>query len=270
MYILNSIITITQASRKLAFKGVSEVRIERSIHNHTDRAVIQLPLSARIKQSNNTGGAGVQTARIFNVGDHIKIELGYNGNLRTEFEGFISEINLTQPLEIVCEGYAWILRMKKNIEKSWQSVSLKELLSEVIKNTPISLHPDIPDITLKNISINKANGTQVLDYIKDLFKDAITIYFINFNTLYAGLTYIDTTRNSVNYRLGYNTVEQDDLRYKKREDVTVNIELQYRTPTGQQKSIKRGDTSGTVKRDNISAIDNPKHIEDIAQAMLPT
>ena len=115
VFTLNSRITIGDFK---PFKGVHDVSIKKSLGNYANTAILKLPLTARLKQAGSSQTQSVLTAQQFNVGDKVVIELGYNNRLQKEFVGFIRRINMTAPLEIECEGYAYQLR-EKRINKSW-------------------------------------------------------------------------------------------------------------------------------------------------------
>jgi hypothetical protein len=251
---------------KYRFHGCNDINIKKSIHEIVQKATLKIPTSAVIRQANPTT-ASVQTAKTFAIGDKVTIELGYNNVLREEFIGFVSALNLKTPTEIEMEGYSYQLRVKKNIKKSWSSTTLKEVLQFLIKDTDISLHPDIPDMPLKNIVINNATGLQVIDYIKDLLKGALTAFFIG-NTLYMGLTYYDTAKTTVKHRIGWNVKDANDLKYKKADDTPVTIEIKCRKPSGEQVTTTQGAKGGVVKTNTISTVVDVKHLNDIAKALL--
>lgn len=263
MYVtLNSNIKIGQ----YRFSGVHNIIIEKSIHEYADRAHIYLPTSSVVKQQGATTES-VQTAKRFKVGDFVHIQLGYNGKLKSEFKGFVKQIHPNTPCEIECEGYSWLLRNKRNIKVSWKKTTLKNILQKVVEGTDIQLHDAIPSITLDNIAINDASGTQVLQYLKDLLKGVLAIYFID-DVLYAGLSYIDTVSHSVKYQLGYNTKESSSLKYKRAEDTDVQVEIIFKKPDGTAQTTKAGKAGGVIRKENISAVSDLDTLKDIAQARL--
>lgn len=260
---LTSDITIGQ----YRFKGVNDLIIKKSVHNYTDTATLKLPATAVLKRNGVKPTQSMQTAKQFKVGDKVSINLGYDGNFKKEFVGFVKRVNFTVPVEIECEGYSWVLRNKKNIAKSWKSTTLKEVLQEMVKGTDIVLHPKIPHMPLKNIVLNNANGVQVVDYIKGLLKGVLTACFID-NVLFVGLSYMDLVEKTVKYKLGWNTIKDDDLKYHQAEDVTVKIELQFRKDSGKQVTTTAGTAGGIVKRDTLTAVTDEKSLQDIAKAKL--
>lgn len=249
------------------FKGVNELIIKKSIHNYNDTAIIKVPATAFFKVRDRRQTQSQQTAKQFKKGDKVIVNLGYDRNFKQEFIGFVNRVNFTVPVEIECEGYSYQLRNKKNIAKSWKATTLKEVLQEVVKGTDIKLHDQVPEVPLKNIVINNASGTQVIDYLKGLLKGALTAFFID-ETLYIGLTYMDLAQKTVMYRLGKNTITDDDLKYHQAEDVTVNVELQFRKDSGEQVTTSTGTKGGIVRRDTLTAVTDEKHLKEIAQAKL--
>jgi hypothetical protein len=256
------------------FKGVHNTFIKKSIHSYRDTATIQLPTSARLK-SDTTEIPSRLTATEFSVGDKVTIKLGYGDKLRTEFIGFVSRVNFSQPLELECEGYSWLLRFECNVTKSWARTTLKEVLSEVIRVSnegraaadQIKLHPGIPDLPLKNIVINNATGVQVIDYIKGLFNGILQAFFID-EQLYMGLSYTDVQKSTVKYRLNWNTLPPKNLNYRLANETIVKIELKFRNDQGQQITTTTGKSGGITKRDNLTVVTDVTTIQKVAEAKL--
>ena len=74
----------------------------------TDSAEIVLP--RRIKYF-----AGKDLKELLSAGDQVKIELGYDSNLYTEFEGYISLIGWGVPVTIRCEDEMYNLKRKTSV-----------------------------------------------------------------------------------------------------------------------------------------------------------
>lgn len=262
MFVLNSEFAIG----KYKWRGCNEVKITKSIHEYTDTAIIKLP-AASVLKTNNAFSQRLQTAKQFAVGDKVSIKLGYNGKMNDEFTGFVKRINLKVPCEIECEGYSWILRTKKNIKKSWGEVSLKKVLAFITQDTDIKLHAQIPDLTLRNLKLDNASGTEVIDYLKTLLKGVLTVYFIG-DTLYVGLAYMDLAHATVKHKLGWNVIADDNLKQRNAGDVKVKIELEYRKADGNQIVISSGTDGGVVKREKMSAVTDIEKLQQIAKAKL--
>lgn len=251
---------------KYQWYGCNDLVITKTIRDYKQTAVLKMPTSFVMKSS-STATQSMPTSKVFNTGDEVTIRLGYNGKYNDEFVGFVTNVNQTTPAEIEMEGYSWQLRKKTNIKKSWSTTTLKEVLQEVIKGTDITLHPDIPDVPLRNIVINNASGTQVIDYLKDLLKGVLTCYFIG-KQLYMGLTYYDTAGTVVKHRIGWNVKQSDSLKYRKVTDVNVKIEIKYRKPSGEQHTVTAGKDGGVTRSMVINSVMDEKQLTDIAQAKL--
>jgi hypothetical protein len=202
---------------------------KRSVDNYSDSAMIKLPAIARLKKDGDK--YSVQTASQFDEGMKVEIKAGYDHNNLVRFRGFIKRINYTVPLQIECEGYAYQLRNKLNINKSFpKGTKLKSILQFLVEGTDIKLSDAIPDVVVESaIVLPNSSGTQVLDLIKE--KLLQTVYF-NYDVLYVGLRETEI-KSEVKLRLGWNVIKDDDLKFNaKKEFAEVKIEFQQRNTDG--------------------------------------
>ncbi len=248
------------------WKGITSVHISKSIYSYRDTATLILPAKVMLT-SGDLSIAGKPTALQFKEGDKVKIDLGHDTDLRPEFRGFVSRVNFSQPCELELEGYSWLLRKRRNIKKSWARTTLREVLEEVVNGTEIVLHKAIPEIELRNIVINNATGTEVIDYIQGLFNGILKAFFID-EVLYMGLTYVDVTRETVKYRLGWNTLPADNLKYHDAEDVEVNVKIKFRNDAGKMITTETGTKGGIVHTETLSAVTDITTLEKVAKSRL--
>lgn len=216
MFILNSKITVG----KFSWNGVESVTVRRSLHSAADSCILGMPSVGRVKYKNKDVASTTALSTLFNEGDTVKVELGYNGRLRTEFEGFVRFLNPMVPLVIECEGYIRQLRLNKSIKGFYAKTSVKQLLELAVKGTDISLYVQ-DDIPLHNITLDNAGGTDIISEIIRICQNVITIFFIEPKKLWAGLTYTSYKNNKdpfgigdVKYRIGYNCLRDNSLRIK--------------------------------------------------------
>jgi hypothetical protein len=236
MYELSSHIKIGQ----YAFK-VHEVTVHKSLHNYIDKATIKIPISARVKRKDGSVTESMSSAKYFEVGDKVDIALGYEGQLKNEFIGFVSRINFNTPLEIECEGFAYQLR-NKTIKGAWKKTSVKEILELMITGTDIVLMPEMDNVNvpIDNLTIQEQPCLGVLDYFKSHFFCSI---FFKDNAIFCGIE--NTIKGKdVKHQLGWNVLKDSDLKERRPEDVQVII-------TGQQKdgtkaSAKSGTAGGKI------------------------
>jgi hypothetical protein len=238
MYNLSSKIVVG----KYKFK-VHEVRIKKSLHSYMDTAVIKIPTSARLKQSDGNVTESMPTAKYFAVGDKVVIDLGYDGNLKNEFTGFVSRINFTTPLEIECEGYGWQLR-QKSFKGSFKSITVKELLEKLIVGTDIVLDKEMDkfEIPISNFTIPEQPILGILDYLKE--HCMCSIFFKN-NVLFCGLSY-QKKGNTVKHTLGYNVIKDGNLKERKASEVNVQVNISSEKSDGTKAKISSGAAGGKV------------------------
>ena len=222
MFELNSDISIGRYRRVKP----SMVKITKSMFEYVDKAVITIPAKARLQINNPSGspivGDPVESSKFFEEGDKVTILLGYNGRLEQEFDGFITRLNFTVPLEIECEGYSYLLR-KKTYNKAFKQAKLIDVLRFIVAGTPITLASDTPDFLIEKLLLQNHSGTEALEMIKKISANTIRIFFTG-NVLYAGLQFLKPL-SDVKYRLGWNVIKdgQLKLRQAKNQDVQINI-----------------------------------------------
>jgi hypothetical protein len=233
MFVLNSDITIGN----LRFSGVHEVRVDRSIHSYADRAIIRVPRLARIAKGKRAMPGLVATANLLNdyVTENVPvtIKLGYNGQLRTEFEGFVKNKGIGMPLEIECEGYLRLLR-KKTIARNYKKTTAKELLQDATAGTGIDVVCPV-DVPLVGIDAVDAPATKLIDHIKRCSDNTLSVFFIEPKKIWCGLVYTPYLAGTevfnlptVAYRLGYNCIQDNGLRLRVVDDpvqIIINGQL---------------------------------------------
>jgi len=260
-FTLISHITITNATtnESVTLNGVNDLRIKKGIHSYIDTAIIKIPISGRLKQKDFTT-TSVDTALFFNRGDKVKIQLGYNETLRTEFIGFVSRINYTSPCEIECEGYSYQLR-QKNIKTTFKAgTQIREIIKHLVEGTDITLSNAIPNVELGSaMQIDNATACQVLDKIKE--NQLMTIYF-NGSTLYVGLQQTEVKAN-VKYKMGWNTVNDNGLKYHESDDIRAKVVLKVSKKDGDKAIYTTGDPDGEVHEYIVNAAE--KNLKQIAE-----
>lgn len=229
-----------------AFTTVNDVVIKKSMHSYEDTAIIKIPTSAALKCDSENFISTIKTERQFFEGDQVTIQLGYDGDNKTEFNGFVKRINIKSPLEIECEGFVYRLRRTKKFKKTWKKVQLKEILQMITEGTDIELSPDIQDTTLEPFVIDQLTGAEVLEVLK---KQYYTVYFIDGNVLYVGLDMLAQKDKEIAYEFGWNTIDTDSLKFRLVEDTKAEIEVTYKAKNGKEEHITKtyGDGPDKIK-----------------------
>lgn len=260
MYILDGKVEIGD----YIFNAVHGIEITKSVEELSDTAVIKLPTRFKIRQN----GVQKYTEEAIKVGDKVTITLAYEGKYSgVEFTGFVKKISPKIPIEIHCEDAMWLLR-RKNINKSWGKTSIKEIVQEVIKNTPLQMSRFMQDqdVPLDKWIVRNANGAQVLEsFRKDL---AQTVFIDDEGKLYVGLQQLTNIGETVVYDLNYNLVE-NNLEFKSKDERRIKIKYNYMNPaTNTKESIEIGDADGEQKEFTTSVVSDKKQLEAMANAEL--
>lgn len=241
-FTLNSNITIGAYNRIKP----NEVKVSLSLTDYVNRAIVKLPASARLVNAQKEVSNTIQTALQFNEGDKVVIELGYNGQLVKEFEGFISRVNVATPCEVECEGYSYQLRKVQPKSKVFKNAELKEVLQYIITGTDIKLSSLIPGCKIQKLVIDGHTGQEVLELIKKALNDLL---YINFHDkeLYAGLAYLDPKNKAV-YRLGWNVIKDTNLKQRKsgNDKITVVYRGKKKDGTHVEATIKSKGQSNVI------------------------
>jgi hypothetical protein len=181
----------------------------------------------------------------FKEGDKVEVLLGYNNKNEKRFVGFVRRVKMGIPVELECEGYASQL-YDIIFNKTYSTVTVKQLLKDLTAGTDIKLSTEIPEIPLKNIRFKNATGIQVLEYLKK--EVSLAVYF-NFDELFVG-TLFGKVQKRINVKIGWNTVKDDDFQERK---VDKNLKIVVR-----EKNAK-----GEVKRtkSDLKKYDNEKDVK---------
>lgn len=176
---------------------VSSISIQSSWKMLTDTAEIILP--RKVKRLN-----GREFHELFQPGDPVKIELGYNNELYLEFEGYILSVNRGVPVIIRCEDEMYKLK-RKTVSYSKKSVTLGQLLTDVCKGYEINT--SFGDTELGAVRFSKMKVSAILENIKK--KTGLYSYFIG-KKLYCGNVYSEKNGlPEVPIKLEMNAVSQD-------------------------------------------------------------
>ncbi|MFI3322085.1 MAG: hypothetical protein R3Y50_06125 [Rikenellaceae bacterium] len=120
------------------------------------------------------------------------------------------------PLEIECEDEFYLLR-SINCVFSKKETTLKECLNTILTGVQIG---EVVNLTLKNFVINNKPASWVLNHLKTEY-GLVAFFDIN-SKLYASKAH-DIKGETVKYRLRYNVINDDSLKYQLSEDVRLKI-----------------------------------------------
>ena len=245
MFTLSSEITIGGKR----FDGVHDVRIKRSIYELAATATVKVPVTAVLKQSGKPA-TEVEVAKEIKAGDPVEIRLGYDGILNMEFKGYVKQLNLKTPLEIVCEDAFYLCR-KKSV-----TLSGKTTLADVIGKCGLKAGYTAK-LSMESFQVPNKPVSWVLAKLK---KDYGLAVFFDFDGRVYASEPFKTVDETVKYRLRYNVIRDDDLKYQLAEDVKLKIKAVCIYRDGTKVEAKIGSDDGTEK--------DEKELAALAQAEL--
>lgn len=238
------------AGRFIPIPPIIEIKIEESTKNLADFATvkcvifnynnhIEMPSG---KSFDNNGNSENKLYKIYKRGQKIKIQLGYNGELRPEFSGYIKEVKTDDDgMTLECEDGLFLFR-KSVPNKELKKTDVKSIANYLIKN----IDPSFKLICDYNISydkftIYKATGLDVLKKIQE--ETGADIFFdmekqeLHIHGAYmykGGETFYSMQRN----------IESSSLEYKTSEDRKVEITIESVGADGKTINYTTGTTGG--------------------------
>lgn len=213
------------------FDFVHELVVESSWMELTDKAVIKLP--AALKVDNNKLKDSIPK------GSAVSVKIGYESHAIGEvFNGFVSRIKPTYPIEIECEDLMWKLKQIQ-INENASKESMQDYLSRVM---PVPV--DCFDVTLPKFIAFKITGAQLLDQIKSDFGFPS---FIRNGGLVVGKQY-DPAKSEVHRVIidqAFNSnVKSQSLEFKSKDDVKLKVTAISNMANGQKVEVVVGDLDG--------------------------
>ncbi|MRJ11391.1 hypothetical protein EDL98_09960 [Ornithobacterium rhinotracheale] len=207
---------------------VSEIEIESSWKMLTDTAKIVLLRNVRDFDKYKVGD-------VFKAGDKCTIKMGYNGELITEFVGYIRRVSADFPITIELEDEMFQLK-KLPVHFAYKGGSLKSFLAEIVKGVEVDCDADI------KIGAVRFANTSLGAVLDTLQKDYSLYAFIRNGKLIIAKPYSDVKNDKSVYRfdLERNCVS-NDLKYLSKEDRTIKIKATSVTGKGKKMEYEFGD-----------------------------
>jgi hypothetical protein len=213
MYVLNCEIKIGDNT----FRRVNEVTIVEDLEKIGTEATIRVPMTAVLSRQGKYI-TEVETTKAIKVGERVTIKCGYDGDLTTEFEGYVRNIQTGMPLSIQCEDGLYVLK-RKNLKKAFRSTTLKALLLYILEDTGITLAQEPPTIVFEKFYLRDVSAAAALEELKKQY--GLTITTVSLNKLFVGL-YAPTDNVVKKYEFGENVID-NSLEFVDEKDVKLEI-----------------------------------------------
>jgi hypothetical protein len=241
----------------MKFEGVHDVAIERSIYKLGATATIKVPVTAVLKYEGQPA-TEVETAKAIKTGDPVTIELGYDNVYNLEFKGYVKQLNLRTPLEIICEDEFYQTRLK--------SVTLqgKATLSDVLSSCGLSVGYSAT-LTLSQFQVDNKPVSWVLGKLKTDY--GLSIFFDLEGKVYASEPF-KVVGDSIKYKLRENVIFDDDLKYQRADDVKLKITAVCIYRDGTKVEAEIGASDGTEKKLYFYDVQDQNELAALAEAEL--
>jgi len=235
---------------------IESVEVVHSVELLSDTATITLPSAAFNK--------AFEINDKIKRGDAVKIELGYDDKLVTEFEGFLEQEPNTDNGSLVLRCEDGLFQYRKSLDNIvLKSCSVSDVLNHVNKSIGgFTLKCDY-DFKYDKFVINNATGYDVLKKIQEEAKPNI---YLKENVLHVHPQYSEIF-GKANYDFSKN-IETVDLKYKKAEDRKFMVTVESKGTDGKLIKEEYGTTGGDKLHLNVSGITDRASLKKIATEAL--
>ena len=245
-------------------KHVESVKISRSVENLMDTATIVTPATVFNK--------ALEVQDKLTVSSPVKIQLGYNDKLQTEFDGYLKSVKTDGgSLTLECEDALYLFNGSvKNAE--YKNITVKNLLQQIVReleqcNEDLKkLHISIDckfDFSYEKFTTVNASGLEVLKKIHDEAKPNI---FIKDNVLHIQPLYADMGLPTIAYNMAVN-IDRDgmNLKYRRADERKLKVTAKGKNKDGKEISVTVGEPNGDTETINFPGITTEAQLRKLAQ-----
>lgn len=245
-YLYHNISLRITIANELQFTVCKSIKIESSVQVLSDTAKLELPREFKnaiddLGKSINIAGKSILD--FIKRGDAIKIEFGYDGDLQTEFEGYITKVGAEIPLLLECEDEMFQLKKAPRITKFIKTGKLIDILQAVLPSQ-YTIESNA-DYSIGKWLIEDATPFNVLEELRE--KAGIRAYFKNPTTLCVGMI-VDFKAEAVhNFNFSENVRRGSSLKFEQKESKPLEVIVKSKQLNGQEYSYSAGVKGGDTK-----------------------
>lgn len=243
IYLLCCNVIIGQAK----FNAVHKIEIKNSVKQLADECTIELPMIFLQKSGEN------KLSDVVQEGHRVRVRLGYNDELFTEFKGYVKTLHYDRPFRIECEDEMYQLRHKAAKPGVYENIDL----STFLKNQGLEATVNLTDNGGKDVgfTLSKfivAKGETLYNVLFNLKKDPYSLYsYYDDGNLKIGWAYsVHSKMGETNYTIGQNVVK-NELSYIKAEGRECRVKAISNNEDGKKVVIEIGDADATVRTLNF-------------------
>lgn len=223
--------------------------IHKSVELLADTCVIELPAASE--------NQALRIEEQLKRGDKVTVQLGYDGQLNKEFEGYLLNIATDDGTLIInCEDKLFLFR-KQVKDKEFKNSSVKAIAQYLIDEIgiDIDLNCSLP-LSYEKFVISKATAYDVLKKLQDETKG--NIYIVN-DALQIHHPYSEKT-GDVKYSFQEN-IEECNLKYVRKEDKRIEIVINKTSKDGKKKEFRYGTSGGQIVPLDGNGLDDESCLE---------
>lgn len=245
-YLYHNIDINVNINNRVKFTVCESIQVKKSVEVLTNTATLVLPREFRNALSSTDKDVDLSNKSILEFiskGDPIRISFGYDGNLETEFRGYIKSIGADAPLVLECEDEMYQLRKANRVTKTISSGKLLDILKQII--------PDKYEIVCNETYqigkwiIKDATPYDVLAELQE--KVGLRFNFIDAKTLMVGMM-TDFKPDQVHeFNFSRNVRRESDLKFVINDDSPRQIIVESMQKNGEKLSYTTGDPKGESK-----------------------
>ena len=232
---------------------LDSVELVRSVEQLSDTALIVLPGSCFNK--------AIEIEQKIQRGNKVSIQLGYNGNFTTEFEGYLESIATDDgSISLKCEDPLFTFRVAIQ-DKELVNPDITDILKYILPKE-FSLQCDY-SFKYDKYVIKDSTAYQVLKKIQEETKANI---YLKGNVLHVHSRYQEIF-GEAEYSFQQN-IEKSDLKYMKADDRKLEVTVEGKGKDGKVIRETVGEKGGDLLNWQIGGISDPATLMSLAKEQL--
>lgn len=234
---------------KFRLSMLSSVEITRSVEQLSDTAIIVLPGSVFNKT--------LEVEQKISRGDKVTIELGYNGKLENEFDGYLDSISSDDgSIKLRCEDPLFLLKTAIG-DKEFINPDISDILKYIVPKS-FNIKCDY-SFRYDKYVIQNATSYQVLKKLQEETKANV---YLKGNELHVHPQYSEIF-GKAHYSFQEN-IENSSLEYKNAEDRKVEVTVEGKGKDGKVIRETVGEKGGDTITLKIDGVSDPKTLRNLA------
>lgn len=206
-----------------------------------------VPLACRIQYTDGAHDFLTDLAKnLFKSGDAVTITAWYVDQLGNAmptiqvFNGFVYEFIEGTPMTIDCMDNIFLLN-QSTVNLSYKSTTIRQVMTDILKGTGISLILPTIDLTLQNLTFRIMSPASVLEWLKKEIGLNISLsgnkLYCNIASNTVNMVILNTTRNVV----------KSDLQKPEAVYLKLKVKAWFIMENGKKTSLEVGDTGGELR-----------------------